>query len=232
VIRKIWVLGLVVGIGVLFAGITVFSTWIGGITIGLMGTAEQASIIKVRFVEGAPVGDTIKVLVQNSGSISVAIGHGYANGIMATNINPGQVFVIPKGSTQEITLTFPNDTLVYGTQQRVKLITAKGTCLVLSSVYDSSCTSQYDPIKDNVGPTPSVFHMEPSTQEQEKAKELFVALVLTVIIDVGACLLANFAIQPRNRRELFVLLFFVTVSVGFATISAVSNILFPPMTIG
>ena len=201
-------------------------------TIGLMGIVEQASIENVRFVEGAPPGDTIKVLVQNSGSISVAIGRGYANGIMATNIHPGQAFVIAKGSAQEITLTFPNDTLVYGTQQQIKLITAKGTCVVLSLVYDSSCTSQYDPVKDNVGPTPSVFHVEPSTHEQDKAKELFVALVLTVIIDVGACLLVNQVIQPRNRRELFVLLFFVTVSVGFATISVVSNILFPPMTIG
>ena len=217
---------------VLFAGITVFSALSGGMTIGLMGIAEQASIVNVRFVEGAPAGDTIKVLVQNSGAISVAIGRGYVNGILATNIHPRQAFVIPKGVAQEITLTFPNDTLVYGTQQQIKLISAKGTNVVLSLVYDSSCSSQYDPVKDNVGPTPSTFHMEPSTYGQDQAKALFVTLVLTVIIDVGACFLVNQVIQPRNRRELFVLLFFVTISVGFATISLVSNILFPPMTIG
>ena len=162
----------------------------------------------------------------------MAIELGYTNGIMATNIHPGQAFVIPKRSAQEITLTFLNDTLVYGTQQQIKLITAKGNSIVLSWVYDSSCTSQYNPVKDNVDPTPSAFHVEPSTQGQEQAKKLFATLVFTVIIDVVACLLANFAIQPRNRRELFVLLFFVTMSVGFAAISVVSNILFPPMTIG
>jgi hypothetical protein len=160
----------------------------------------------------------------------VAIERGYTNGILATNIHPGQAFVIPKESIREITLTFLNDSLVYGTQQQIKLITAKGNSIVLSWVYDSSCTSQYNPVKDNVDPTPLAFHMEPSTQEQEQAKVVHHGF--TVIIDVVACLLANFAIQPRNRRELFILLFFVTMSVGFAAISVVSNILFPPMTIG
>ncbi len=201
-------------------------------TVGLMGNAEQASIKSVRFVEGVPAGETIKVIVQNLGSSSVAIQHGYANGVIATNIVSGQAFVIPKGSAQEITLTFPNDTLVYGTHQQVKLITAKGTNLQLSLIYDSSCTSQYDPLRDDVSPAPSTFYVAPITHELGHTKELFAILVLTVIADVGACLFANHVIQPRNRRELFVLLFLVTVMVIFAMIAIVSNILFPPMTIG
>ena len=186
----------------------------------------------MRFVEGVPAGDTIKVIVQNLGSSSVAIQHGYANGVIATNIISGQAFVIPKGSAQEITLIFPNGTLVYGTQQQVKLTTAKGTNVKLSLIYDSSCTSQYDPLRDDVSPTPSAFYVAPITHELGHTKELFAILILTVIADVGACLFTNHVIQPRNRRELFVLLFLVTVMVIFAMIAIVSNILFPPMTIG
>jgi hypothetical protein len=231
-IRKFWVFVLAVGVCVLFAGISVFSIWMGGMTIGLMGNAEQAAIVNIRFVEGAPAGDTVKIIVQNSGSSLVAIQLGYANGVIATNINSGQAFVIPKGSAQEITLTFPKDTLVYGTQQQIKLITAKGTNLQVSLIYDSSRTSQYDPLRDDVSPTPTAFYVAPITQEQGHAKEFFAILILTVIADVGACLFTNYVIKPRNRGELFVLLFLVTVMVFFAMIATVSNILFPPMTIG
>ena len=131
-------------------------------TLGLMGNAEQAAITNVRFVEGAPAGDTIKVTVRNSGASTVAIAEGFSNGIKATNINSGQAFIIPKASSLEITLTFPNKTLVYGTQQQVKLITTKGTSIVYSMMYDSASTSQYDPLKDDIIPTPSTFYLPPS----------------------------------------------------------------------
>ncbi len=75
--------------------------------VGLMGNAEQAMITSVRFVEGAPTGDTVKVTVRNAGASSVAIQQGYVNGNKATNINSEQAFVIPKATSLEITLTFP-----------------------------------------------------------------------------------------------------------------------------
>lgn len=139
---------------VLFAGGALFTIWNGDMTIGLMGNAEQATITSVRFVEDAPAGDTVKVTVRNTGSTSVAIQQGYSNGIKATNINSGQAFVIPKATSLEITLTAPNGTLVYGTQQQVKLITAKGSSLVYSLIYNSSSTSAYNPLVDDNAPTP------------------------------------------------------------------------------
>ena len=87
--------------------------------MGLMGNAEQVSITNIRFVQGAPAGDTVKVTVQNVGASPVAITYGYSNGIKATNINSEQAFLIPKTTSVEITLTIPNGTLVYGTQQQV-----------------------------------------------------------------------------------------------------------------
>jgi hypothetical protein len=99
-------------------------------------------------------------------------------------------------------------------------------------MYNSASTSQYDPLKDDITPTPSTFNLPPSHQEQEQAKVLFATLILTVIADVGACLLANHVIQPRNRKERFILLFFVTLIVVFAIIALVYSILFPPQPTG
>jgi hypothetical protein len=234
--RKSWVLLLIVGFCVLFAEIAALYAWNGGMTIGFMGNAEQASIMNVRFVDGDQAGETAKVMVLNSGGSLVAIQHGYVNEIKATNINPGQAFIIPKGSAQEITLAFPNGTLVYGAYYRVKLVTSKGNTLVNSLTYDSASTSVYDPLKDGVGPTPSAYggseYMEPPTYLPEQAKMFFTTLVLASIADVGACLLANYAIQPRNRGELFSLLFFITLIVAGATVALIFNIWSSSMTIG
>lgn len=221
-----------VGFCVLFAGILVFSTWVGGMTLGLMGNAEQSAITNIRFVENVPIGDTIKVTVRNSGATAVAISEGFSNGIKATNINSGQAFIIPIASYLELTLTFPNQTLVYGTQQQVKLTTTRGNNMVYSMLYDMASTSQYDPLKDDIIPTPSTFYFAQSPYEQEQSKMLFATLVLTAIANVGTCLLANYVIQPRNRRELFILLFFVTIIVVFAIIAVVFTVLFPPQPIG
>ena len=205
-------------------------------TIGLMGNAEQGRIVNIRFVEDPPAGDTIKITVGNSGSGSIAIIRGYTNEIKATNINSEQAFIIPKRSSQEITLTFPNGTLVYGTYQTVKLMTAAGNNIVYSLTYNSTCASQYDPLKDDISPTPSAFHDTQLSSFQERnsyvSKVSFVFLVLTAIANVGACLLANYAIGPRNKKERFMLLVLVTLIVVFVSISIVSPILFPPMTLG
>ena len=149
---KRWILFLVVGICVLFVGVGLFVAWNDSITVGLMGNAEQASITNVRFVEGTPVGDTIKVTVRNTGVTSVAILQGFVNETKATNINSGQAFVIPKTTSLEITLTTPNGTLVYGTQQQIKLITSKGTSLGYSLTYNSKSTSTYNPLVDDNAP--------------------------------------------------------------------------------
>jgi len=205
-------------------------------TIGLMGNAEQISISNIRFVEDAPSGETVKVTVQNYGGIKSIIALGYADGIQALNINLEKGFIIPKASSQEITLIFPNCTLIYGTECQVKIITTKGTSISSSSMYDSTSTSKYDSLKDNVNPTPTTLQTTTPPSYQEKnaltTKWVFTSLILTAIADVGACLLANYMLQPKNRGQLFVLLFLITAIVVCAMITAVSSFLFPPMTIG
>jgi hypothetical protein len=233
--NKTLVLVLVVGLCVLFAGVAALSVWDGGMTIGLMSNEDQFAIMSTRFVIGAPEGDTIRLTVQNSGSNIVAIVEGYVNGIKATNIGQEQAFLIPKmreRSSVEIPLIFPNGTLVYGAHYQVKLVTAKGTQIYNSLTYDSKNTSQYNPLND-VNPTPSAFHDNSYQQSNSlKMKWVFVSIVLASVADVGVCLLANHMFQPRSKGELFFLLFFFTMIVAGVTIFLVSNILFPPMTIG
>jgi hypothetical protein len=85
--RKSWVLFLVVGFYVLFAGVAKFNAWNGCMTLGLMGNAETAEITNVRFVEGAPSGEMIKVTIKNTGTSAVTISCGYANATEASNIS-------------------------------------------------------------------------------------------------------------------------------------------------
>jgi ABC-type sugar transport system permease subunit len=197
-----------------------------------MGSAEQAAIANVRFVDGVPVGDTIKVTILNTGATAVNIKEGYANENKATNIKPGQAFVIPKATSQELTLTFPNSTLVYGTYETVKLISAKGNTFVYSLTYDSTCTSAYNPLLDEISSTPRPLQASelnpPLKLSSFQAMVLFSTLVVASMAVVGACSLANYVLRPKNRKDLFVLLFFVTIIVAFTIIAVVFPILFPP----
>jgi archaeal type IV pilus assembly protein PilA len=118
-------------IAVTVAVSVVVAAWMGGMTIGLMGNAEQASIANVAF----PSGTKIDVLVQNSGSTTVNITQAYINGFSATmnSTSPS----VGKSASTTIQLTLPNsDTLSAGTSYQIKLITAKGTQITNSAVYN------------------------------------------------------------------------------------------------
>jgi ABC-type sugar transport system permease subunit len=199
-------------------------------TISLMGNAEQASITTVRFVEGAPAGDILKVTVRNVGVQRVVILQGYANEIEAANIDSGSAFVIPKASSLEISLTFPKGILGNGTYQTVKLVTTKGTTFVYSLNYDSTNTSVYNPLLDDIAskpiPIPSSELPSQLNLSSFQAMVLFATSVADAIIVVGACLLANYALQPKNRKEFFALLFFVTLIVVLTTVAIVFRIAF------
>lgn len=200
-----------------------------------MGNAEQAIITSVRVVEGAPTGDTVKVIVRNAGASPVAIQQGYMNENKATNINSEQVFVIPKATSLEITLTFPKGTLVYETQQQIKITTAKGNNLVYSLTYDSTCTSTYNPLVDDFAAKPrplKAYEMNPPLElSSYQAIVVFITSTIAAISVTGACLLANYALHPKNRKELFVMLFFVTIIVVFTLVAVVFPILFPPQIV-
>jgi archaeal type IV pilus assembly protein PilA len=115
-------------IAVTVAVSVVVAAWMGGMTIGLMGSAEQVSITNVAF----PDASSIQVLVQNAGGTQGTINSAFINGVATLVPTPVGV---AKSSQTIITFTTPNATLtlVPGTSYTVKLITAKGTSVVSSA---------------------------------------------------------------------------------------------------
>jgi flagellin-like protein len=121
-------------IAVTVAVSVVVAAWMGGMTIGLMGNAEQSSIANIAFVTGSP--DVINVLVQNSGSTTVNITQAFVNGV-AVDMSPLSPS-IAKSASGTITLSLPTNapSLSAGTSYQVKLITAKGTQVQNSATYN------------------------------------------------------------------------------------------------
>lgn len=133
-------------IAVTVAVSVVVAAWMGGMTIGLMGSAEQVSITNVAFVPGTT--DTINVLIQNSGGNVVTVSSAFLNGVAIDSsgmsvVNPSPApspaFSIAKSSSITVSLTIPNTInsgkLSPGTAYTVKLITEKGTSAVYTATY-------------------------------------------------------------------------------------------------
>jgi flagellin-like protein len=118
-------------IAVTVAVSVVVAAWMGGMTIGLMGNAEQASIANIAFIGT----NTIDVLVQNSGSTTVNITQAFVNGVGATvTTTLGPLSVDKSGATTfHVTST---TALSAGNSYQIKLITAKGTQIQNSAVYN------------------------------------------------------------------------------------------------
>ena len=117
-------------IAVTVAVSVVVAAWMGGMTIGLMGNAEQASIANIAFVGT----NQIDVLVQNSGSTTVNITQAFVNGVGATITNTPPLSV-DKSAATTFHVTSPS-ALSDSTTYQVKLITAKGTQIQNSAVYN------------------------------------------------------------------------------------------------
>jgi len=118
-------------IAVTVAVSVVVAAWMGGMTIGLMSSAEQVSITNVAL---PTAGTTIQVMVQNAGGTQSSITSAFVNGQAADSFTVTQV---PKSSSVTITFSALNFTtgifpLSPGTSYTVKLITAKGTSAVSS----------------------------------------------------------------------------------------------------
>jgi len=118
-------------IAVTVAVSVVVAAWMGGMTIGLMGSAEQVSITNVAF----PDATTIQLLVQNQGGTQASITSAFVNGVAAT-VNPA----VGLAKSSQTTMTFSSAaggnatfTLTPGTSYTIKLITAKGTSVISSA---------------------------------------------------------------------------------------------------
>jgi len=124
-------------IAVTVAVSVVVAAWMGGMTIGLMGTAESATITNIGFTQATTSASAIlTVAVQNTGSTDIKITTAYIDGNSVAT-NQTLPWTIAKSSSGTATLTLYGTApagLISGQSYTVKLTTAKGTNLVLSQV--------------------------------------------------------------------------------------------------
>ncbi len=128
------VIATIILIAVTVAVSVVVAAWMGALTIGFMGNAEQASITNTSFTS-----DTIVVLtVQNTGSGKVTISGASVDGtpIAATGIVGDPSLVIAKGGSATVTITVPDaNAFVSTAQYTISLQTAKGNSLTTQASY-------------------------------------------------------------------------------------------------
>jgi len=138
-------------IAVTVAVSVVVAAWMGGMTLGLMGNAEQASITNVVLTNngGTPALSSALVTVQNTGAATVSITSATIDGNTATiqgatlastgatvNLVNGQVPIL-KGTSVDINITVPSsvETFVDSAQYTIKLMTAKGNTITDTPTY-------------------------------------------------------------------------------------------------
>ena len=116
-------------IAVTVAVSVVVAAWMGGMTIGLMGNAEQATITNID-----TAGTLVQVTVQNTGSTVVELKTGYINDVAGTMnpILPATELTIQKGGTLIVsiagTIPAPGDDIT------IKITTGKANNLVLGKI--------------------------------------------------------------------------------------------------
>jgi flagellin-like protein len=113
-------------IAVTVAVSVVVAAWMGGMSIGLMGGAEQVSITNVEFVAGTP--NTVIVSVKNGGGADAELVKTYVNS--ASFADPS-ITVMPKGDITDTTLTLDWDS---NTSYDIKFTTAKGNSVGYTQV--------------------------------------------------------------------------------------------------
>jgi flagellin-like protein len=115
-------------IAVTVAVSVVVAAWMGGMTTGLMGNAEQATITNIAFNNSGPT-TVLNVTIQNTGSAPITFSQFYANGVqyLPTDGNPtlsDNTVTLPKSTTGSVTITLTT-TLVSGTDCTVKMTSTK-----------------------------------------------------------------------------------------------------------
>jgi flagellin-like protein len=124
-------------IAVTVAVSVVVAAWMGGMTTGLMGNAEQASITNVVFIDST----SMNVTVRNPGSAAVTLvsatidGNSVllldAAGETATDLS------IPKGESVNFVLELGgSSTFASGAQYNIKLLTTKGNSILYTATSD------------------------------------------------------------------------------------------------
>ena len=131
------VIATIILIAVTVAVSVVVAAWMGGMTIGLMGNAEQASMTNI--VLTAP--STATVTVQNTGAATVTITSATIDGNTAnmynsTTLAPLSSVPIVKGSSVTFNVTaITGVTFTDSAQYTIKLMTAKGNTITSTPTY-------------------------------------------------------------------------------------------------
>jgi flagellin-like protein len=110
----------------------VVASWMGGLSIGLMGNAEQATITNVAFLTSPA--DSVNVTVLNSGTSSLTLQSALIdeNTVSITVTGPTNSLTVPKGTPANILLT-NSGSFVSGVQYTIKITTAKGNTLLYTA---------------------------------------------------------------------------------------------------
>ncbi len=110
----------------------VVASWMGGLSIGLMGNAEQATITNVAFLTSPA--DSVNVTVLNSGTSSLTLQSALIdeNTVSITVTGPTNSLTVPKGTPANILLT-NSGSFVAGVQYTIKITTAKGNTLLYTA---------------------------------------------------------------------------------------------------
>ena len=127
-------------IAVTVAVSVVVAAWMGGMTIGLMGNAEQVSI--TNYV--CPDTGSVTLTVRNTGGATVTLSATAAtmDGKAATltpvvaPIAPATGMDVSKGGSADFTLAFIDPIMQPGAQYNIKLVTAKGTTIPYTITYN------------------------------------------------------------------------------------------------
>jgi flagellin-like protein len=131
------VIASIILIAVTVAVSVVVAAWMGGMTIGLMGNAEQATITNIGFSnDGAtPPIDTMVITVSNTGDVPISITNVYVNtvAVLTANVDTGLPNEIAKKSSENMVLSGSAAAYTSGTEYTIKMTTAEGNNLVLSA---------------------------------------------------------------------------------------------------
>jgi archaeal type IV pilus assembly protein PilA len=128
-------------IAVTVAVSVVVAAWMGGMSLGLMGNAEQATITNLSFTQGVAgtTSGSITATVQNTGTADIKITAYFINGNTPAALGSTALPVtVVKAGTNTVTLVLQGavgQLLVSGTSYTVKLTTAKGNQLVYTQTY-------------------------------------------------------------------------------------------------
>ena len=120
------VIASIILIAVTVAVSVVVAAWMGSISLGFMGNAEQVSIVNIQFADSTHM----NVLVQNSAGADSNVTAAFIDGKTATVVNT----LVPKSSSVTISVTSAT-AFNPGQSYQLKLITAKGTSVVNTATY-------------------------------------------------------------------------------------------------